>query len=384
MHPHERARFFADHWERRPLVVRRGEPAYFERLFSLDEADRVLTTLDRRFPDIILKDARRDLDADDYTVDGERLDVARVTALFGEGATITMAFLDEVVPALADFCRGLEAEFNCPCQTNIYLTPPDAQGAKPHYDTHDVFVLQIAGSKHWTIFGTPVESPLAGQEFDAAQHALGDATLEFELRAGDVAYLPRGVGHEARSTDEVSLHITAGVLRYTWADLLLEAVAAACLRDAALRKSLPPGFAEPTFDRAAAGAHMRELWKRAGSQLDIDAAWDVFASQYAASRPPSWRGQLAQLEAARHLTPASTVSKRPGLSVRLLEEANSLRIETPWRTVTVPAHAAAAARSALSGDPHRVGALPGKLDEAGKLVLARRLIREGLLIVSGA
>ncbi len=65
-------------------------------------------------------------------------------------------------------------------------------------------------------------------------HELGAPTLEFELHAGDVAYIPRGIAHEARSTDTVSLHITAGILRYTWADFLFECVAAASLKDPAV------------------------------------------------------------------------------------------------------------------------------------------------------
>jgi len=56
--------------------------------------------------------------------------------------------------------------------------PPSAQGAKPHYDTCDVFVLQVVGSKEWTIYGTPVKLSLPGQEFDAAVHELGAPSLQ--------------------------------------------------------------------------------------------------------------------------------------------------------------------------------------------------------------
>lgn len=379
--PRTREEFFGEIWERGPLVVRRGQPGYFERLFSLDEADRVLTTLDRRFPDITLKDARRELSGDDYTFDDDRLDVARVFALFDTGATIMMAYLDEVVPALGELCRGLEAEFSCPCQSNIYLTPPNAQGAKAHYDTHDVFVLQIAGSKHWTLFGTPIESPLAGQEFDPARDALGPVSLEFELAPGDVAYLPRGLAHEAQASGEVSLHITAGVLRTTWADLLFEALAGACLRDAALRKALPPGFARPDFDRRAAAGALRELWRRAEPHLEAEAALELFASRLEAARPPSWRGQLAQLQAARGLQPASWLAWRPGLAPRCQTRADGgLTLEIPGRAITVPAAAARAARFALAQPRFRPRDLPG-LDPGGQLTLARRLVREGLLVV---
>ena len=38
--------------------------------------------------------------------------------------------------------RGDEFEL----QVNAYLTPPDSRGFNKHFDTHDVFVLQILGS----------------------------------------------------------------------------------------------------------------------------------------------------------------------------------------------------------------------------------------------
>ncbi len=258
------ALFFEEHWEKRPLVINRGQPSYFASLLSLDEVDRVITTLDRRYPDITLKNAARPVSADEYASPGGVLDVAKVYQLFQEGSTITLAYLDTLLPQLTLFCRGLEKEFSCPFQTNVYLTPPDAQGAKPHYDTHDVFVLQVAGSKKWTIFGSPVELPLPAQDFDPARHELGAPTLEFELQPGDVAYVPRGVAHEAKSTNTISLHITTGVLRYTWADLLLECIAGASLRDASFRKALPPGFARSDFDRSEARRTLAELLQGRG------------------------------------------------------------------------------------------------------------------------
>src|SRR5215472_8151015 len=157
--------FFSEYWERQPLVVTRQRPGYFGGLLSLDEVDRVLTTLDLRYPNVVLKNAARNVRAADYTVRGDALDVAGVYQLFQEGSTITLAFLDTIIPALAAFCRSLENEFSFPFQTNVYLTPAKAQGASFHYDTHDVFVLQVVNSKKWTIYGTPVESPLASQEF---------------------------------------------------------------------------------------------------------------------------------------------------------------------------------------------------------------------------
>src|SRR5579863_10585822 len=91
--------FFESYWEKQTLVVKRNQPNYFHSLLSLDEVDRVLTTLDRRYPDITLKNASREIKSEDYTVDDDALDVAKVYQLFNEGSTVALAFLDTVVPS---------------------------------------------------------------------------------------------------------------------------------------------------------------------------------------------------------------------------------------------------------------------------------------------
>lgn len=375
---------FFEYWEKRPLVVQRDQRDYFASLLSFDDVDRVITTLDRRYPDIALKNASRQVTAEDYTLAGGILDVARLYQLFEEGSTVTLAYLDTVVPALTLFCRGLEEEFSCPFQTNVYMTPAGAQGAKPHYDTHDVFVLQVAGSKRWTIFGTPVELPLPGQDFDAQVHELGAPTLEFELNAGDVAYIPRGLAHEARSTETVSLHITAGILRYTWADLLLEFIAGASLQNPAFRKALPPGFARPGFDRAQARETVLSLLRQAWTTSNFDAAFEHFIDKFLSACPPMLEGQMAQMAAVDRLTIDSVAGARQGVIYRLETSGDRELVHCYGRKITFPSQAREAVRFALSQPRFAVRTLPGKLDDAGKLTLVRRLIREGLVVALAA
>jgi ribosomal protein L16 Arg81 hydroxylase len=381
IHPVSKKLLFENHWEKQPLVVKRNQPNYFRLLLSLDEVDRVLTTLDRRYPDVILKNASREISSDDYVIGDGHLDIARVYQLFGEGATITLAFLENVVPSLALFCRSLESEFTFPFQANVYLTPAGAQGAKPHYDTHDVFVLQVAGRKKWTTYGTPVELPLAGQDFDSSAHERGAPTREFELDAGDVAYIPRGVVHDARSTDSVSLHITAGVLRYTWAELLLELVANASLHDPAFRRALPPGFARPEFDRSEAHETLRNLLQQAWTKPNCDEALDHFVDEFMAACPPLLRGQMAQLAAVDRLTAGSVVGARTGAISHLEANLETASVDCYGRRITFPAHAREAVRFALTHSRFAVRELAGNLDDAGKLAVVRRLIREGLVMV---
>jgi ribosomal protein L16 Arg81 hydroxylase len=378
--PVSKKSFFEEYWEKRPLVVNRTQPNYYTSLLSLDEVDRVLTTLNLRYPNVTLKNAERKIASDDYTLGDDCLDIAKVYQLFGDGATIILSYLDTVVPALTAFCRNLESEFTFPFQTNVYLTPGRAKGFKAHYDTHDVFVLQVVGTKQWTIYGTPVMLPLTGQDFDPAVHERGEPTLEFELQEGDLAYIPRGVVHDARSGETVSLHITVGIQTYTWADLLLEWVAEVALNDPAFRAALPPAFARPDFDRAQAREFFQTLSHRLSNKSNFETILERFADEFISACPPLLRGQMAQIASLDSLTLESFVGARADVISYLRTNGTGAAVQCYGRRITFPAHATEAVRFALTHERFAVRELPGDLDDAGKLTLVRRLIREGLLV----
>ena len=380
INPVPKETFFDKYWETQPLVVRRGKNDYFGSLFSLDEVDRVITTLNLTYPNITLKNANREVKATDYTRNGA-LDVASVYQLFSEGSTIVLAFLDTVVPTLTSVCRNLERELNFPLQMNAYLTPARAQGAKHHYDTHDVFVLQILGSKRWTTYGTPVELPLSGQDFDPKIHEQGVSTMEFELEPGDLAYIPRGVVHDARCSEDLSLHITLGILCYRWADVLLELVADASLKDPAFRKGLPPGFAREGFDGRHAKQTLQNLLQRLATKLDSDSILSRFSDQWISGCPPLLRGQMDQIALIDKVKIDSVVGARPSVVSRIRTDCSSASVYAFGRKISFPAHGTEAVRFALSQSRFSVRDLPGNLDDKGKLVLVRRLIREGLMLV---
>jgi len=194
-----------------------------------------------------------------------------------------------------------------------------------------------------------------------------------------VAYIPRGIVHDAQSGEGVSLHITAGVLAYTWTDLLLELLADACLNDPAFRKSLPPGFARQEFDRSQAAGTFLDLLRRLSEKPNFEPILDRFMDEFVSACPPLLRGQVAQIAMLDHLSTASVVGARPRLIFYLRDEGEVVRLECYGRTIKFPARAGEALRFALSHSEFAVRDLPG-LDNAGKLTLVRRLIREGLLV----
>ena len=83
-------------------------------------------------------------------------------AALDDGATLVLQALHRTWPPLVEFGARLAAELGHPVQINAYITPPQNQGFAPHYDVHDVFVLQIAGRKRWRIHA-PVVADAARQ-----------------------------------------------------------------------------------------------------------------------------------------------------------------------------------------------------------------------------
>ena len=75
----------------------------------------------------------------------DQIDTDAVAKSYAEGATVVFQGLHRTCEPLMEFTAQLVADLGHPVQVNAYLTPPAAQGFSAHYDTHDVFVDQVAG-----------------------------------------------------------------------------------------------------------------------------------------------------------------------------------------------------------------------------------------------
>jgi ribosomal protein L16 Arg81 hydroxylase len=376
--------FFTEFYERKPLLVQRRQASRFASLLSLDSIDRYLATSNPCHPDVFLVDAARELKPDDYSFPNSeppgRIDLPRAYELFRTGATISLSQMHERLSSLADLCRAVESRFSSHFQTNIYLSPPQAQGFKTHFDSHDVFVLQVSGSKLWTIYDTGLELPLRGQAFDPNQHRPGPPSRELTLHAGDLLYCPRGLYHSARSTDEASLHITLGLIGKTWADVMIEAMSALCLASPAFRANLPVGFASAGFDTHEATMTFRALVETFAREAQLAPILERLVEDFVTSRRPSLYGCLQELEKTPPLSSESKVSPRPNLVLLVREEHERVLVLFGATEVSLPLFARDAVKFAVAGAPFSVRDLPGQLDDDSKIVLVARLIREGVLV----
>ena len=310
-------------------------------------------------------------------------DVRRAHKLFDEGATIVFGQLQQQLATLGELCASIGAVLGSRLQTNIYLTPPDAQGFKPHWDTHDVFVLQIAGGKHWTVYDTKVTLPLRGQGFDPERHPPGPVTDEFQLDPGSVVYIPRGVMHSARSSCEPSLHITLGVMAFTWTDFLLESVAATALQEESLRRSLPLCL---DGDGSSGEARERLARKRLNtlvSRLPWADVWQHFRNELSRANTPLIADGLGLRLTAGKLTAGSRVLHRRGVVVAFETRGADCLLRFYGQELCFRGWMQPAVWFVSRTKAFTVDAVPDCLDANGKVAFVGRLIREGLLQIDG-
>lgn len=373
------ARFERDFYERRLCPIPRTDPGYYAGLLSFEDLDVVLGTHDVSPPVIALVRGDDSIPRSAYAHPSGRIDPLAVAKMFDDGATITFNQLQRRLPVLSDFCASLGKVFSSRIQTNIYLTPPNAQGFKPHWDTHDVFVLQISGRKKWSVYDTQVTLPLKGQAFQPEKDTPGSVTSEFELGAGSAVYVPRGLMHSARSTSEASLHITLGITAFTWMDFLVESVAATALRDESFRQSLPIHFSDESIPLGALDEMVREKLERLSSGLDPKEVWNHFRSELMVLNAPLFTDLLTLRTFASSVTLESRVRRRNELSLTVVHCPDRCTLRFCGSELQFPESAWQAIEFISMEDVFVVRDIPDCLDGEGKLTVVKRLVREGLL-----
>lgn len=304
-----------------------------------------------------------DLAAPNKVIDGYRA-----------GATVVLQGLHLTDPDLARFANNLALDLDQPIQVNAYLSPAAAQGLDLHFDYHDVFVIQLEGTKRWRIWepNDRTRDPVGGKHAIARPtfEELGEPILDLVLAPGDVLYLPRGHGHVAQTTDRASAHLTIGLLAITWHRVIRRAIddeiAAGRLRSAIPLSSLGPG------GTGATAPDVSEL------PLDLDSlavrrwiAREIWSKQASTRLRPLEPVDPALADAPLVVTPGPliTLSRTDDRSVLWVGD----------RTITMPDEADPFLAALLQSDgPFRRAELPG-LDDDSSRVVVLRLLDEGVL-----
>jgi hypothetical protein len=382
--------FMTKHWEKSFLHLERDRDEYFDDLFSMSDIDRWLASTRSGHAESIVITPPMGADgtrgpAKSY--EPREVLIEEVSNAFVKGHSVVLNRLEDSWPAVSPLVHMFGAVFCADVGVNAYLTPKGSQTFPLHTDNHEVFVLQIHGEKVWRLkaltqlpimrlsYAKDLSYPpgWGGGDFE------GQVIAEPHLRPGDVLYVPRGMPHCAVTQDKTSLHLTVSVTTLYWVDFLKMAAEQTALQTPLLRKSLPPGFATELGAPEAMGHEFGEVLKAFNERVSFAEAFEAARNNRFRSQgfPPD--GHFAHLTGLQSLSVSTEVERREHVLCRVESSADGRStIRFGSRNVSGPAHLLRAMELIRDRECFKIGDLPG-LDDQSRIVLTRRLIREGLL-----
>lgn len=381
LQPLEMETFLNEIWAETHYHVKRCCAGYFDSLLQPSSAVEQLLELFRREPSAVRlvrgKDRKRGPDS--YRLVDGSPDLASIRNDFADGYTIVVDGVERYVRAIASLSHSIEVELNFPIQVNAYITPPESTGLVPHYDDHDVLILQIQGSKTWHLYegvDVPPHEIQRENEKAIAIDSLPSPT-DLRLEAGDVLYLPRCKVHAAETNSQQSIHLTVGIHAPTVLMLAISALYSRSFHDDSLNSRLPPRHLDHADVQATLGVLVREAVKTVADPSAIAGGLDALADVLVRRGrcPP-----IGQISNAAGIDGQTLVVKYQPLYSRVKAVAGGVALQ--FASLSVGAgldHEGAMAFISRSTEPFRVRDLPG-LKAQQQIDLARSLIVSGFLV----
>ncbi|HEV7473408.1 MAG TPA: cupin domain-containing protein [Pyrinomonadaceae bacterium] len=391
--PHTAADFFANYWQKSPLLIKRDEVNRFQSLIPATDVAAILSIVEE-FPS-----AAVDLVGSTRTIQhGPELS-GGLAEFFRKGSTIRAKGLERFLSALKELCERIGQELRSPTRANLYCTPAGSRGFDLHFDTHEVLVLQLLGKKRWQVYEPVVKLPLehlpslpfegdaealrrsrggrAAGQGSITQAELGKISLETILQPGDCLYLPRGFVHQAGSLDELSVHLTIGIHVLTWLDLFSVALGQSAYRHEAFRQGLPAGsLADPETKKELANEFAQRI-----QLFSHDAHFERALDELTASfmRTHGAEPDTASPASFDHQTKLEGNSQ---LEVYVSADGTMAALARGRKFFWMPACFAPVIRFVVEHRTFCPDQLPGQITDNGKVTFARRLVEDGFLRIA--
>jgi len=244
--------FLDQNWGRVPCVWPQALADDSAPLMTLSSFEYTLATLNRAHEGwlYMARGGRKPVPPDMIDAQG-MVDLRKLRSAFANGETLYLTKAERLSHPLMHLARSMELELIAkgiflrePVSAHVFLTPPGSQGFPPHRDEHASFVLQLDGSKEWSVY--PPLPPAASQGGLVRPGGVDPSSLEviqkhnYQLRKGDMLYMPEWWPHEAKASNEHSLHVTFRIFPLRWVDVMLEI----CADHSALSDALPRSLAD--------------------------------------------------------------------------------------------------------------------------------------------
>lgn len=374
--------FYRTYWEREVLFLPAVDAKKFARLLTIADLDAYFSRSDIRHPALRLIKSGSQIPVESYTttfsLGGQRVSDLirpdRVLSHYRDGATILVQLAHWSLPTLQPFAVQLEKFFSFNVEMNVYLTPPHSQGFTAHFDTHSVIVLQLNGAKTWQLHGTRNVQPLLEDRFDESVEEVGDVESQIELTPGAFLYVPRGRFHSAKANSEPSLHVTIGLFPPTWLDIFHQRLDQ-LKSDARFRRAPVPGDT----------AKLAALVEAFGLGFDLAATRTQIASAGLSVEGQPAQGRLMDTIGLNALSIDSRLRVRHEATIGIERRSNRLVVRGIGSEVGLPLRAEPLVMALLNRQGEfRLGEVETNLDTQSVLVVARALVRDGVVALAGS
>lgn len=374
--------FFNSYHEKKILHIRRDDPEYYRSVLTAAEISGFLDRQDVFYPSLRIVRNGREVPSGEYTLKGVPIGhhkrdgiihTEKAFALFNDGATLVIQAGQRYFDHLSACCMELSRKFNAPVQANLYITPNRSQGFNPHWDTHDVFVLQVSGTKTWNLYGFEKELPTKNQGFVSKGYTK-EPEQTLQLSPGDFLYLPRGYVHDAVADDGISAHITIGILSFTWARYFSELLTQ-LENEKTFREAVP--FWSANLDTA-----IREktgLLKEAIDRLVAADALQKLNDQYQRMQPQPVHGYFNSLLQLNELAPDTVLRVNRDVFYERGSADGQCFIKCFGKTISFAGSLKPVIDHIFDTEKFTVAELPGEQPETGRMAAVTQLIREGVV-----
>jgi len=178
--------FFHRHWQKRPLLARDALPQFADLvrrkvLFDLAARDDLESRLVRH-------------DRGKWRVSHGPFTRRELAGLPASGWTLLVQGIDRVLPAAHDLLDWFRFIPRARLDDVMVSYAPPGGGVGPHFDSYDVFLLQVQGVRRWRVSAQRDLSLVAGAPLRILRRFR--ATREWVVRPGDLLYLPPRYAHD--------------------------------------------------------------------------------------------------------------------------------------------------------------------------------------------
>ncbi len=177
--------FFAEYWQKKPLLVRAAIPGFAGLLDANELAG--LACEDEVQSRLVLGEGEH------WQLEHGPFDESRFAHLPESHWSLLVQGLNHHLPEASDLLARFSFIPHARLDDLMVSYAPDGGGVGPHFDSYDVFLLQGTGERLWRLSEQQDLDLVQGAPLKILQ--LFNTEQEYVLQAGDMLYLPPKVAH---------------------------------------------------------------------------------------------------------------------------------------------------------------------------------------------